>query len=134
MVIILLIIVSLLCSIEYGRDCICDPNERRALLLGGNLGPTRERAILFLGHWLVSNEPRTRLERSILMYLRFNLVGQFAVTTGITFGLANLISTTATVKTSYVPTAGKTIGIYAALLVSHGVINSFGVSKLPSIS
>lgn len=57
------------------------------------------------------------------------MVGQFAVTTGITFGLANLISTTAAVKTSYAPTAGKTIGIYAALLVSHGVINSFGVSR-----
>lgn len=57
-------------------------------------------------------------------------MGQFAVTTGITFGLANLISTTATVKTSYEPTAGKTIGIYAALLISHGVINSFGVHML----
>lgn len=57
------------------------------------------------------------------------MVGQFAVTTGITFGLANLISTTATVKTSYAPTAGKTIAIYAALLVSHGVINSFGVGR-----
>lgn len=60
----------------------------------------------------------------------FNLVGQFAVTTGITFGLANLISTTATVQTSYEPTAGKTIGIYAALLISHGVINTFGVHIL----
>jgi len=68
------------------------------------------------------------------MQPRFNLVGQFAVTTGITFGLANLISTTATIKTSYVPTAGKTIGIYAALLFSHGVINSFGVSRFLSIS
>ena len=52
------------------------------------------------------------------------------MTTGITFGLANLISTTATVQTSYQPTAGKTIGIYAALLISHGVINSFGVHTL----
>lgn len=65
-----------------------------------------------------------------LRYDRFNLVGQFAVTTGITFGLANLISTTATVKTSYEPTAGKTIGIYAALLISHGVVNTFGVHIL----
>ncbi|KAL8815841.1 MAG: hypothetical protein Q9223_005061 [Gallowayella weberi] len=60
----------------------------------------------------------------------FNLLGQVAVTTGITFGLANLISTTATVRTSYAPTAGKTLGIYAALLISHGVINSFGVRAL----
>ncbi|KAL8803004.1 MAG: hypothetical protein Q9182_003430 [Xanthomendoza sp. 2 TL-2023] len=60
----------------------------------------------------------------------FNLLGQVAVTTGITFGLANLISTTATVRTTYAPTAGKTLGIHAALLISHGVINSFGVRAL----
>ncbi|KAL8647741.1 MAG: hypothetical protein Q9226_006310 [Calogaya cf. arnoldii] len=60
----------------------------------------------------------------------FNLLGQVAVTTGITFGLANLISTTATIGTSYEPTAGKTLGIYAAVLFSHGVINSFGVRAL----
>src|SRR5271156_3963197 len=47
----------------------------------------------------------------------FNLLGQVAITTGITFGCAGLISTLATVKTDYVPTAGRTIGIYAALLI-----------------
>ena len=52
------------------------------------------------------------------------------MTTGITFGCAGLISTTATVQSSYKPTAGKTIGIYAALLVSHVLINSFGVKYL----
>jgi amino acid transporter len=60
----------------------------------------------------------------------FNLLGQVAVTTGISFGLAGLISTTATVKSSYVPTPGKTIGIYAAILISHGIINTFGVHVL----
>jgi amino acid transporter len=62
---------------------------------------------------------------------RFNLLGQVAVTTGISFGLANLISTTATVlNTSYVPTPGKIIGIYAAVLISHGMINTFGIHIL----
>lgn len=61
---------------------------------------------------------------------RFNLLGQVAVTTGITFGLAGLISTTATVRGSYEPTPGKTIGIYAALLFSHGMVNTFGVHTL----
>lgn len=61
---------------------------------------------------------------------RFNFLGQVAVTTGITFGLANLVSVTATVGTTYAPTPGKTIGIYAALLISHGVVNSFGVHFL----
>jgi amino acid transporter len=60
----------------------------------------------------------------------FNFVGQFAVTTGITFGCANLISTLATVKSGFEPTPGKIIGIYAALLISHGLVNTFGVSIL----
>ena len=56
---------------------------------------------------------------------------QFAVTTGISFGLAGLISTTATVKNAdYTPTAGKTLGIYIAVLASHGLLNSFGVHLL----
>ncbi len=52
------------------------------------------------------------------------------MTTGITFGLANLISVTAKVGTTYASTPGKTIGIYAALLISHGVTNTFGVKIL----
>ena len=57
-------------------------------------------------------------------------MGQVAVTTGISFGLAGLISTTATLNTSYVASAPNTIGIYAAILVSHGLINTFGVHIL----
>ncbi|KAI8630050.1 amino acid/polyamine transporter I [Xylariaceae sp. FL1651] len=61
----------------------------------------------------------------------FNLLGQVAVTTGISFGLANLIATAATVKNvGYVSTPAKTIGIYAAVLVSHGLVNTFGVRVL----
>ncbi|KAI0537301.1 amino acid/polyamine transporter I [Xylaria digitata] len=61
----------------------------------------------------------------------FNLLGQVAVTTGISFGLAGLIATAATVKSvDYEPTPAKTIGIYAAVLVSHGLVNTFGVRVL----
>ncbi|WPH04208.1 Hypothetical protein R9X50_00709700 [Acrodontium crateriforme] len=59
-----------------------------------------------------------------------NFVGQFAVTTGITFGCANLIATLAAVKGGFEATPGKIIGIYAALLVSHGLVNTFGVHIL----
>ncbi|KAI9794405.1 MAG: hypothetical protein M1816_005474 [Peltula sp. TS41687] len=59
----------------------------------------------------------------------FNLLGQVAVTTGITFGCAELISTLATVR-GYKQTAGGTLGIYAALLISHALINTFGVRVL----
>ncbi|EXJ67917.1 uncharacterized protein A1O5_09264 [Cladophialophora psammophila CBS 110553] len=59
----------------------------------------------------------------------FNLLGQVAVTTGITFGCAGLISTLASIN-GYEATAGRTLGIYAALLCSHGIVNSFGVHIL----
>lgn len=61
----------------------------------------------------------------------FNLLGQVAVTTGISFGLAGLITTAATVKQpGYAPTPGQTLGVYAAVLVSHGIVNTFGVGLL----
>ncbi|KAK4547882.1 hypothetical protein LTR36_010601 [Oleoguttula mirabilis] len=60
----------------------------------------------------------------------FNFVGQFAVTTGITFGCANLIATLAEVKGGFESSPGKIIGIYAALLVSHGLVNTFGTHVL----
>lgn len=44
--------------------------------------------------------------------------------------MAGLISTTATVKNNYTPTPGKTIAIYLAILVSHVLVNSFGVHIL----
>lgn len=59
----------------------------------------------------------------------FNLLGQVAVTTGITFGCAGLISNLATLR-GYEITAARTLGIFAVLLFSHGVINTFGVRTL----
>ncbi|KAB5554348.1 amino acid permease-domain-containing protein [Coniochaeta sp. 2T2.1] len=57
----------------------------------------------------------------------FNLLGQASIS----FGLANLIATAAIVQNpDYVPTPAKTIGIYAAVLISHGVVNTFGVKIL----
>jgi hypothetical protein len=52
----------------------------------------------------------------------FNLLGQVAVTTGISFACATFISTAATLGTSYEPSAKKVIGIYAAVLVAQGVL------------
>lgn len=56
------------------------------------------------------------------------------VTTEIVFELANLIFTIATVGTSYIFILGKTIGIYAVLLILYGVINLFGVYMLCFLS
>ncbi|EPQ53103.1 APC amino acid permease [Gloeophyllum trabeum ATCC 11539] len=60
----------------------------------------------------------------------FNLLGQVAVTTGISFGCATFISTACTLGTSFVPNEKTTIGIYAAVLVTQGLINTFGVHLL----
>ncbi|KAK6337835.1 hypothetical protein TWF696_001314 [Orbilia brochopaga] len=59
----------------------------------------------------------------------FSFLGQIAVTAGITFGAANLVSTVATVK-GFEPTPKKIIIIHAALLWTHATINSFGVKFL----
>ncbi|KAI1346071.1 amino acid/polyamine transporter I [Xylaria sp. FL0043] len=81
--------------------------------------------------WAAMMAPRRWSALAAWMTGWFNLLGQVAVTTGISFGLANLIATAATVKSAgYVPTASKTIGIYAAVLVSHGLVNTFGVRVL----
>lgn len=59
-----------------------------------------------------------------------NLLGQIAVTTGIDFGLANFISTTAQVSNGYNPSPGKTLGILAVVLLSHVLINLFSIRTL----
>ena len=61
---------------------------------------------------------------------RFNLIGQIAVTTGIDFGLAQLISTTAVVSNGYHATAGKTLGILAIILFSQAAVNLVSIHKL----
>lgn len=60
----------------------------------------------------------------------FNLLGQVAVTTGISFACATFLSTVIEFGTSFVSTPKSTIGIYAAVLISQGLINTFGVHLL----
>lgn len=65
----------------------------------------------------------------------FNLLGQVAVTTGISFGLSGLIVVAAKVKNpSFEGTAAQTIGVYAAVLVSHALVNTFGVRILKHLN
>ncbi|KAL8656051.1 MAG: hypothetical protein Q9226_002806 [Calogaya cf. arnoldii] len=61
---------------------------------------------------------------------RFNLIGQIAITTSADFGLADLISTTASVSNGYEGTAAKTLGILAVILLSHVAVNLVSVHKL----
>ncbi|KAI0738203.1 APC amino acid permease [Daedaleopsis nitida] len=64
----------------------------------------------------------------------FNLLGQVAVTTGISYAIANFISTLATFNTDFVPEPRITIGIYAGVLICQGLINTFGVHLLKYIN
>lgn len=85
----------------------------------------------------------------------FNLLGQVAVTTGIrsayifpthcvrmlylqylfySFACANFLSTAIAISTDYEPSPARTIGIYAAVLVTQGLINTFGVHLLKYIN
>ncbi|CAN8105729.1 unnamed protein product [Discula destructiva] len=61
----------------------------------------------------------------------FNFLGQVAVTTGISFGLAGLITVAAKVKNPDLEgSPSQIIGVYAAVLVSHALVNTFGVHIL----
>ncbi|KXN91535.1 Amino-acid permease BAT1 [Leucoagaricus sp. SymC.cos] len=60
----------------------------------------------------------------------FNFLGQVAVTTGISFACANFLSTACTLKSDFIPSPKRTIGIYAAVLFTQGLINTFGVQLL----
>jgi len=64
----------------------------------------------------------------------FNLLGQVAITTGISFACATFISTVCTLKSSFSPTPKTTIGIYAAVLFSQGLTNTFGVRLLHNLN
>ncbi|KAI4168292.1 MAG: hypothetical protein LQ343_006529 [Gyalolechia ehrenbergii] len=82
-------------------------------------------------HGLLDGKPTELVvEVSTDAVSRFNLIGQIAVTTGIDFGLANLISTTASITTGYHATAGKTLAILAITLVSHVAVNLFSSHRL----
>ncbi|KAG2018590.1 GABA transporter [Coprinopsis cinerea AmutBmut pab1-1] len=61
-------------------------------------------------------------------------VGQVAVTAGIGFGCATFISTVCAYGTSFEPTPRTTIGIFAGVLYSQALTNTFGTDLLPYIN
>ncbi|RAL61391.1 hypothetical protein DID88_009525 [Monilinia fructigena] len=62
-------------------------------------------------YWAALLAPRNHSAFASWITGWFNFLGQVAVTTGISFGLAGLISTTAAIKSSYVPSSSRTIAI-----------------------
>ncbi|GAA5913244.1 hypothetical protein JCM6882_000041 [Rhodosporidiobolus microsporus] len=65
-----------------------------------------------------------------------NLLGQVAGVASTEFGLAQMILAAATISTdgAYVASAGHTFAVYAALLIIHGLLNSFGTKVIAKIT
>jgi amino acid permease (GABA permease) len=64
----------------------------------------------------------------------FNLLGQVAVTAGIDFGMAQFLGALLSLTTGYTATRGHTVLVYAAILVVHALLNSFGVRVVALLS
>jgi len=65
----------------------------------------------------------------------FNFLGQVAITMGISWAMANFLQVVCTFgNPSFVPTENTIVGIYAAILVAQGLINTFGVHLLKYIA
>ncbi|KAH8552941.1 amino acid permease-domain-containing protein [Umbelopsis sp. PMI_123] len=66
----------------------------------------------------------------------FNLIGQFAVTAGIDYGIALMLGAVIYIGTNgnWVPTAGATTGIHIAICVTHGIANSLGPKVMTRIN
>lgn len=66
----------------------------------------------------------------------FNLIGQFAVTAGINYGIALMIAATVTIGTNgaWVPTVGATVGIHIAMCVTQGIANSLGSKVMTTLN
>jgi hypothetical protein len=56
-----------------------------------------------------------------------NALGQMAITAGIDYGAATFIGAYAALQWNFVPTQHSVLGIYAVVLVVHGLLNTFGV-------
>ncbi|TFY58151.1 hypothetical protein EVG20_g8263 [Dentipellis fragilis] len=95
-------------SIARGLQRTSD--QRRSLFLGSHAFKTPKCRVCILDHRLVQ-PARTSC--------RYDC-----------FACANFISTASTLGTDYVPSANKTIGIYAGVLCAQGLINTFGVHLL----
>ncbi|SEE93737.1 amino acid permease [Streptomyces sp. Ag109_O5-10] len=57
----------------------------------------------------------------------FNVLGQVAVTAGIDFGAASFLGAYLNLQFDFTVTPGRTILLFAAILVLHGLLNTFGV-------
>lgn len=55
----------------------------------------------------------------------FNVLGQVAVTAGIDFGAASFLGAYLNLQFDFEVTPGRTILLFAAILILHGLLNTF---------
>lgn len=115
---------------KHGRNPIRNTDVGWTILLGLHTGPRSPSTLLRMDHRMVRFGKEYAVGISANQSDRFNLIGQIAVTTGIDFGLAQLISTTAVVSNGYHATPGKTLGILAVILFSQAAVNFASTHKL----
>lgn len=66
----------------------------------------------------------------------FNLIGQFAVTAGINYGIASMLAAVISVGTNgtWVPTVGAAVGLHIAMCFTQGIANSLGPKVTSAIN
>ncbi|MFD7921213.1 amino acid permease [Streptomyces sp. NPDC059740] len=57
----------------------------------------------------------------------FNFLGQVAVTAGIDFGAASFLGAYLNLQFGFTVTPGRTVALFAVILLLHGLLNTFGV-------
>ncbi|MCQ4084978.1 amino acid permease [Streptomyces sp. RB6PN25] len=57
----------------------------------------------------------------------FNVLGQVAVTAGVDFGAASFLGAYLNLQFGFTVTPGRVIGLFAVILIVHGLLNTFGV-------
>jgi amino acid permease (GABA permease) len=57
----------------------------------------------------------------------FNVLGQIAVTAGVDFGAASFLGAYLNLQFGFTVTAPRTMGLFAVILLVHGLLNTFGV-------
>lgn len=103
----------------------CSSYQWWPIFLGGNAFGREKCAICFLGYWLVQSSWPSGRYYGHKVSRRGHSVSYFrTVKDGLlcSFACATFISTVATLDTDFEPSAGKTIGIYAAVLVAQGLL------------
>lgn len=64
----------------------------------------------------------------------FNLLGQVAITAGIDFGMALFLGAFLSLTTGFTATRDHVVLLYAAILIAHGLLNTFGIRIVAFLS